>query len=655
MSRLIGGQRALVALAPFGALTVVVLALWAYWPALDAPFVFDDQQNIVDSPAIRWTELSWDNLALLLDASRLQSRPVSNFSFALDYMRVGLEPRGFHLTNLLIHFAVGGALMWLCLLYVRVAHGSSGPPRSVRTSTILSLLPVGLFLVHPLNTQAVTYVVQRMTSLAALFTLLAFVSYLMARYRVTARSRWWYLAMLLFWFLAVGSKEIGLLLLPVILIYEVCFFRGEWCRKIEVVLDGTWSRKWTITAWAGFGAVTAIGVWLAMSSTDVIGLSADFPSRDFNGLERLMSQARVQIFHLSQLIWPVSGRLNLDHDFVVSRGLLQPLTTLPAVLACIGLIMAAIYLALWQPRYGFPLLAYAAFHLIEAGPIGLEIIYEHRMYLPSSMLVLAGAALIVDCRPRRQLVALVTIVAVTPIFAVWTHERNQQWADSLEFHRDMAMKSPSNTRVQYNLALILKESGRDEQALPVIRRAIALDPLDGDLRRLFGSILVDLDRADDAVLAYRDAVRLEPQKIRSILGLGAALEASGAEDEAFDHYLSTGTRFGRAGAPWEAIPILKRAVELLPADAGARNALGSAYMTVGLTEQALEQFQQAVVLDPAKIEAWYNLGLAADGMGRIDEAIRAYQGFVERAPPKLQQPIAHARTRIDALISGVTR
>jgi hypothetical protein len=97
----------------------------------------------------------------------------------------------------------------------------------------LALLPVGLFLLHPLNTQAVTYVVQRMASLAALFTLLAFASYLAARYGRSARSRWWYVAALIFWMLGIGSKENAVLLLPVILLYEICFFRGQWRQRID--------------------------------------------------------------------------------------------------------------------------------------------------------------------------------------------------------------------------------------------------------------------------------------------------------------------------------------------------------------------------------------------------------------------------------------
>jgi Flp pilus assembly protein TadD len=634
---------------------VVCLAIWAYLPALDAPFIFDDEQNIIDSPAIRWTEISWENLGSLLDASQLQSRPVANLSFALDYLYSGLEPRGFHRTNVLIHLAVGAALFWLCLLYVRVTHHSREPANPVLAAALFALVATGIFLLHPLNTQAVTYVVQRMASLATLFTLLAFASYLMARYRLTRGSRWWYLGMLVFWLLGLGAKEIAVLFVPVVILYEICFFRSEWQSKIERALGGTWSPSWTVVIVVGCGALVGVTTALIMASSDTIGLTADFPNRDYNGIERMMTQARVQVFHLSQLIWPAPARLNLDHDFSVSRGLLDPWTTLPAILLCILLVAAAVHLAARHPRYGFPFVAYAVFHMIEAGPVGLDIIYEHRMYLPATMLVMGGAVLLADAGPRARYFLMPSIVLLSLVFAFWTHERNIIWADPIGFHGDMAKKSPNLARAQHNFALALHEAGRNEEALPIIERAIELDPTEWRLRRLLGSILLDLGRVSPAVEAYRSAVALEPGNVRSAFGLGAALEASGDEEEAFGHYLATGERFGRAGLPWEAIPFLKRAIELRADDAGARNALGSAYMTAGMREQALEQFRAAIELDSQRFEPWHNLAIVADGLGLRAEAIEAYTRFIELAPPALQQPISRARGRIEALTRDSAR
>ena len=275
--------------------TVVCITIWAYRPALDAPWILDDARNIVDSPALRWTELSIENVKAVLDSALLRARPVANFSFGIDHLLWGLEPRGFHATNIAIHLAVGLALLWLSVLYVTVTSGLPTRPKSIHVA-LLALAPVALFLLHPLNTQAVTYVVQRMASMAALFTLIAFGCYLVARYRLTSRPAGWYAAALLAWALGMGSKENAVMVLPVIFLYEACFFRGEWRARAEKALGRTWTSTWTLAFWAGLAVAVGVAGAIVMASSASIGLTAEFPGRDFNGLERMMTQARVHIF-----------------------------------------------------------------------------------------------------------------------------------------------------------------------------------------------------------------------------------------------------------------------------------------------------------------------------------------------------------------------
>jgi tetratricopeptide (TPR) repeat protein len=628
---------------------LLCLATWAYGPALDAPFVFDDQGNIVNSPAVHWVEFSLDNIEQVLEYQRLRQRPVANFSFALDHLLWGLEPRGFHFTNILIHAAVCAALFWLSLVYVRVTSRSARSEQSARFRFVGAIIPVGIFLLHPLNTQAVTYIVQRMTSLSALFTLLAFAGYLIARHRLTSRPLLWFCMAIVTWIFGLGSKEIALLLLPVIGLYEVCFFRRAWVSRIERWLAVKWNRNWTVGAWIGFFAVAGISLSFVMAASQSIGLIADFPGRDFNGIERLMTQARVQIFYLSQLIWPIPGRLNIDHEFLLSTSLVSPPTTLPAIVLCLALMTGAAYLCRRVPRYGFPLLAYALFHSIEAGPVNLEIIFEHRMYLPMSMLALAGAVAIANVRPTSRPMILVPAVALSIVFAAWTHARNEVWADPLEFQRDIAEKTPGKARAQHNFALALHEAGRNEEALPVIRRAVDLDRGDPRSLKVLGDVLMNLDMLAEATEAYQTAITMDPTDIRFVIGLGAVMLAGGDEDSAFLHYLESGVRLGRNGHPWEAVAVLKEAVRVRPGAADARSALGSAYNGAGLNDEAIEQFRLAIEMDPELIAAWYNLGLVADALGLADEALRGYQGFVERAPRELQRSIDTARNRIERL------
>ena len=623
------------------------MTLWAYWPALDAGFVFDDEPNIVDSPAVHWTEVSGENLGLLLGSSRLSRRPVANLSFAADHLTNGLDPRGFHLTNLLIHLAVGGALIWLSLLYVRVAQPSS----RTKTHAAAVLVPVLVFMVHPLNTQAVTYVVQRMTSLATLFSLLAFGAYLMARHKVARRWGWSFGAAVGLWGLGLGSKENAVLLLPVVVLYEGCFFHAQW-RGWKASLWGR-VRLRRLVLGVGVASVAVLGAagWYLVVSSDAVSWSTDFGSRAFTGMERVLTQSRVQLLYVSLLLWPSPQRLTLDHDFTVSHGLLDPPSTLIATWVWVIVLASSIFLAVRRPRYGFPLLAYAAFHAIEAGPLDLELVFEHRMYLPGTMLVLLGAALLADAKQRHRVATGVLLIILAIPLAGWTHARNLVWANPIELQRDIARKAPNKARTQHNFAAALLEGGLPEEALPVIQRAITLDSGNVRPRLLLGDVLLELERPGEAIDVYRAASVRAPGTLRPVLGIGHALVALQREDEAFRHFVDTGTGFGMAGMAWEAIPLLREAVAIRKESAEAHRVLGSALLTAGLNEGAFEEYRRAVQLDPANVEAWYNAGAAADALGLWDEAIRAYRGFVERAPASLQEAIARARARITELES----
>jgi tetratricopeptide (TPR) repeat protein len=611
--------------AAFAAL--LVLTAWAYRPALDAPFYFDDFQNIVDSPAIRWVDISLENAKLALDSSLLRTRPVANVSFALNHVRGALDPRGFHLTNIVIHLMVGGVLLWLSWLYARVTAGAHGSKENQVASALLVMVPVAIFMLHPLNTQAVTYVVQRMASLAALFTLLAFACYIVARYKLTARPRLWYAIALAVWLLGIGTKENAVLLLPVLFAYELCFFRSEWRARAERALRISWNRKWTIVFWMVLVGLTTLMGSLVMLVRDGIGLFGEFAGRDFSGL-------------------------NLEHDFAISRGLLDPATTLPAIIACLALILSAVVLAIYRPRYGFPLVAYALFHAIEAGPVSLELVFEHRMYLPLSMLVLLAAVLLADIRPSPRNILIPILCATALLLAGWTKSRNETWADPFEFSRDFAMKSPNKSRAQNNFAVALGNAGRLEDAVLYVRKAIELDHLVPNQWGLLGRFQEDLGNLEESAKAYRTALVLEPDGVKALLGLGRVLAKADQGDEALRLLLDAGTRLARGGRPMEAIPVLEAAVSLAEADAKTFNALANTYMLAEMGDRALDQYLLALDMDPEMVSAWYNLGTVADSLGRHEDAVRAYEEFLHLAPDTMQRQISRAQLRLQDLRPG---
>jgi hypothetical protein len=340
----------------FALLGVAALTCLVYLPALSVGWYLDDFPTIVEAPSLHWTGLSVETLEGLFGQTLHARRPVSNASFGLNHLVGGLDPFGYHLVNLLVHLAVGGALVWLTLLYLR----GTGPEK--RVPMVAALLPAALFLVHPLNTQAVTYAVQRMSSLTALFCVLAFASYLKGRTAGGSRWRWW-TAALGFWALALGSKENAIALPLVVVLWEWCFgglslarLRDAWTRLGPRGRAGVMVLTVALS-WAGYVAVSELAGsparWLR-----------PFPGREFSGIERVMTQTRVGIFYLSLVVWPTPGRLNLEHHVEVSRGLLTPVTTLPALLFWVVAVVALFALARRKPLLGFPALAYLAWHLI---------------------------------------------------------------------------------------------------------------------------------------------------------------------------------------------------------------------------------------------------------------------------------------------------
>jgi len=446
----------------------VVLTAIAYWPALDAGFYFDDLPNIVEAPGLHWTSLATADLEGLRSATVLPRRWLANLSFALNHVHGGLDPRGYHAVNVLIHIAVGLVLAWTAARIVGDAATTDGQRRRATSAAAAAAL---LFLVHPLNTQAVTYAVQRMTSLAALFAVAALGCWVSGR-RDGHRSWPWLVAAATMWLLALGSKENAVAVPLVVLTWELCARRDEWRARLQ---DGRWRTGLLAGAVASVILVTWVGSAIVGPST--VSWTEPFANRDFGGLERVLTQPRVQLFYLSLLIWPAPSRLNLEHELVVSRSLFVPPATVVALLVCIGAAGIAIWLAARRPRLGFPIVAYFLLHLPESGPLGLDMVFEHRMYLPMTALVIllaTGLAALLGTLPVHQhRFVLAATVALAVSLSVATRARNLTWADSIEFHKDCARKSPNKFRPQFNLGTLLGQTGRVAEALPVLERWVA--------------------------------------------------------------------------------------------------------------------------------------------------------------------------------------
>jgi tetratricopeptide (TPR) repeat protein len=505
----------------------------AYLPSLRAGFYFDDLNNIVDLPAIHWNEVSLEGLRQVASTALLPERVVANVTFALNHVYGGLDPTGYHVVNLLIHLMVGVALMWVCFEYTTANHKNR---IGASNTAICSVAAATLFLVHPLNTQAVSYVVQRMASMASLFVLVSFGCYLHARRIASSRGRVVFLLLaLLAWVLGILSKETAVVLPAVVLAYELVFHGKEWRGRVASALADPRRRFVAIGLFAAgvAGGILLVGLYIDYSTFSIL---KQYPNRDFNGLERVLTQFRVQIFYLFLLLWPAPSWLSLEHDFAVSTSLLQPPATLIAILfwvACVALVAG---LLIRRPRIGFPLLAYLIFHAIESAPLNLELVFEHRMYLPMTMLALLLATVLVDSKPkwRRRVLAGVPVIAI--VLAGATYSRNLVWADPIRFHTDCVSKAPNKFRPLYNLGSHLGRAGRLDEAQEVLARALEIKPTNALTHNQLGNIALLKGDLDTASEHYETALESKPDLPEPLFNLGLINERLGNPGSALDYY-----------------------------------------------------------------------------------------------------------------------
>jgi hypothetical protein len=348
------------------------LAFIVYSNTFQVPFHFDDRPNILQNPSIRIQVFSWDRVEEFVKNTYRESiRLVSYFTLALNYSVGGFDVFGYHLVNLLIHAASGVLLYWfLILTFSLPSLRETYRPVSYKVALFASLV----FITHPVQTQSVTYIVQRMTSLAGMFYLLSMTLYIKGRLS-PGKTRFVYFSGVgLSYLLGIFSKENAAILPLFIALYEFYFFQkfdlSHRGRKIVLGL----AVMLLILSLIGF---TVWGRRYAQLITE------GFELRTFTFWERILTQARIVLYYLSLLAYPHPSRFNLDYDFPLSKTLLDPATTLISIIIIAGLIGFSIWEAKRRPVLSFCILWYFGNLVIESSIFPLEIAFEHRLYLPS--------------------------------------------------------------------------------------------------------------------------------------------------------------------------------------------------------------------------------------------------------------------------------
>jgi tetratricopeptide (TPR) repeat protein len=612
---------------------LVVLTLLIYASGLNGPLVFDDMSNIEYNPHIRLEKLSFDGLKKAAFDSPAEFRPVANISFALNYWLHGYKTSGFHLVNVLIHVTTGVFLFFFIRLTLRM------PALSLKYESHqwVAYVAALIWLVHPLQTQSVTYIVQRMNSMAAMFYVMALFFYACGRVSQTTQNRWlWFGGCAAAGILALGTKQIAATLPFFIFLYEWYFLQDlnwHWFKRRMLPLAG-------VLLFFGILALIYLG---ADPLESILG---GYQRRDFTLLERVLTQFRVVVFYISLIGFPLPSRLNLDRDFALSHSLLDPVTTLLCMVTIAGLLFFAWRLAPRQRLISFCILWFFGNLVIESSVIGLEIIFDHRTYLPSMMVCLLAVILLYSIlRSKWACIGVLAVVAMA--FSFWTYERNAVFRDQISIWGDCVAKSPNKARPHNNLGIFLKRKGRLDEARMQFEKALQLKPDYPSAHINMGATLVRQKKLEAALEHFAEAARIRKNFPEALYSMGTVLVLLGRSDEAQGHYekalainpdyadahLKLADILDQKGRQQEAIAHYKKALRVNPHYLQAHNNLGVTLAKQGKLEEATGHFARAMQIRPKDAEAHFNMGNVKANQGRYKEAA-AYFAKALKLNPK---------------------
>ncbi|MGD9332692.1 MAG: hypothetical protein PVJ53_15365, partial [Desulfobacterales bacterium] len=433
-------------------LLLIVVGGLIYSNTLSSPFLFDSVPRILKNPNVRISELSMDNLAqAAFNQSSPKNRPVANITFAVNYFFHQYETPGYHVINIAIHILTA----FLLYLLFKTTLALSGLQMASEYVPVVAFISTLIWFTNPLHTQSVSYIVQRANSMAALFYLLSLCLYIRGKRGITAgRRAWpWYTGAVIAWFISMGCKQNAALLPMFILLYEWYFFQN---------LDAVWIRKRVMVI--SVAVVLIAGAALLFLGNDPLGrinaLHA-YGRQHFTYLERIATQPRVLVYYLSLFFFPKPSRLTVDYDYPLSTSIVNPITTLPSLLLIIAALMGALYSARRYRLLSFSIIWYFGNHLVESSFIPLDIIFEHRTYLPTMFVPLVPVIWAFTHIKKKPIVAGLLLLPAL-MFGYWTYERNKVWQNAIALWQDTVKKSPQKARPHFNLGESYAEIGEEQ-------------------------------------------------------------------------------------------------------------------------------------------------------------------------------------------------
>ena len=640
---------------------IAVVGVVCYANVVDAPFTFDDESSITRNPFVKhapsaglWILWGWNPRRFLVYAS-----------FVWNYEIGGLQPAGYHAVNIALHIATAWMLFGLLLLMQRIAPADldssadnrlhPGAKSHALVELILAAGGAALFVSHPIQTSAVTYIVQRAAVLATAFYLLALLGYLRAaelRGQRAARARRLGLLTIALAAFVCGllAKEIDATLPLAVLLAEVILLRTSWATvggRLRRLLPWLTVVASCVIVWCIYRRVEAADV------RKLFVTNATMPPGQY-----LLTQVNVARTYLRLLVLPIGQ--NLDYDYPVVQSLWEPRTWLSAGLLA-GLVALAVRLRRRLPIVAFGIAFFFTTLLVESLIPLPDVIFEHRLYLPSAGFIMVIVGVVGQCagRTRRPVpVVLVSFSVLVGVAGIAAHARNQLWRDPVALWADVVQKSPRKPRAHHNLANALEQAGCLPEAAAELRAAAQLNPGIAKVHNSLGHVYQRMGAWAQAEAAYQQAMAVDPKMVDARSNLGFLYIQMGRLDDA-ERVLLEATSLNWVDAEvrrglgklaylrrqWaEAEQNLQIAVKTNPDSANIHNELGAVYYQQGRLTQAETEYRRAIELQPQSAQPYSNLGNVLLRLGRIDEAEAVYRHALELQPNDvdIQLNLAHA-------------
>lgn len=545
----------------FAVISLAIIIFSIYGNTFDCSWHFDDETNIINNSSLHLKQLSWKDIRQTLFSDRnhptIFYRPIACVSFALNYYFGGLDVFGYHLVNIFIH------LLASIFLFLFVYNTLNLPLLRDRYSShayFIALLSTVLWAINPIQIQAITYIVQRMTSLGGMFYIMSMYFHLKARTTETKPKKMSFFILSLFTFImALGSKENAVMLPLSILLFEFLLlqetFKDHMKKNLRLLL------------------MIVLGILLLgffythFNNENIFSLMLDgYQERPFTLAQRLFTEPRAIIFYISLLFYPVPTRLNIAHDITLSNGLFDPLSTIISIFLILGVVILAFYFAKKRPLITFCVLFFFLNHVIESTLLPLELIFEHRNYIPSMFLFVPCAMGIrylfnyYAAKRAMQYILFSFIVLLLIGLGHSTFVRNFAWKNDKTLWGDASEKAPDLYRPHHNLGKYYHDHGYIEEA----------------------------------ILEYKKALE-KPFSTR--------------KNEYFITYYNLGKLFAGLNDYQKALSFYHRASALNPDFAPTYNNIASIMDREGRYELANKYLIKALKLDPDGVETNFNLGM----------------------------------------------